>query len=72
VFYHDPQMTRRIEPGDHICVFYSSEDELEETVAAAANALPPITRGTVDGKLGELHRLVTDVDRRARHRKPRG
>jgi len=28
--------------------------------------------GTVDGKLGDLDRLVTDADRRARHDKPRG
>jgi len=26
-------MTKRIEPGDHICVFYASDHELAETAA---------------------------------------
>jgi chemotaxis family two-component system sensor kinase Cph1 len=33
VFYHDPPMTRCLEPGDHICVFYSSDHELADTAA---------------------------------------
>jgi hypothetical protein len=37
----------------------------------AASALPYGTQGTVDGKLGDLDRLVTDANRRARHLKPR-
>jgi hypothetical protein len=38
----------------------------------AANTLPQAARGTGDGKLGDLDRLVNEADRRARHRKPRG
>jgi hypothetical protein len=33
VFYHDPLMAMRLEPGDHVCVFYASDDELAAIAA---------------------------------------